>query len=367
MKRIAVSTLLMLLSTSFVFAQNSDSKGKFSGYMFGDYYYNMTRDASISTLKNVANGGAQDLNGIGFRRIYFAYSYDISSTFSTLFRLESDQTTASNTAGGKLGVMVKDASLTWKNIFSGSDFIFGLQPTPAFDISESFWGHRFLEKTIMDLRGIVASRDLALALKGKLDNAGTFRYWLMFGDGSGNAPEIDNYKRYYLNLQYLPAKDFTVTLYTDLKAKPSINNPASTSSPPATISNNEITYAFFAGYNRKKLFQLGAEGFLHTVENGLVSGGNAQNLNAIGLTVYGSYYFTDELSATARFDYYNPNTNSSYTGDSRNLYILSVNYEPAENVTVSPNVLVETYEKLPNGTTFKPSVTPRLTFFYKFF
>ena len=51
--------------------------------------------------------------------------------------------------------MVKDAWLKWKNIFSGSDLIFGISPTPAFDVSEGAWGHRYLEKTIMDLDGIV--------------------------------------------------------------------------------------------------------------------------------------------------------------------------------------------------------------------
>ena len=32
--------------------------------------------------------------------------------------------------------MVKDAYLQWNNIFSGSNLIFGLSPTPAFDVSE---------------------------------------------------------------------------------------------------------------------------------------------------------------------------------------------------------------------------------------
>ncbi len=367
MKKNLFVLMLVLTSINFLFAQEVTNKGRISGYMFGDYFYNVGRDPNISTLSNVANGGKKDLNGVQFRRIYFAYSYDISSKFTSLFRVESDQTSSSNTAGGKLGVMVKDASLTWKNIFDGSDLIFGLQPTPTFDISESFWGHRFLEKTIMDLRGIAPSRDLGIALRGKLGSSGNFRYWLMLGDGSGNAPETDKYKRYYVNLQYLPSKDFTVTAYVDLKSKAAINDPNSLSNPPATLSNNELTYALFAGYNEKENFSLGVEGYIHTTQNGLIKGTDVSNLNGLGFTLYGSYYFSKEVSATGRYDYFDPNTNSNYKGDSRNYFLASINYQPNQDVTISPNVLVETYESAPNGTTYKASVTARLTFFYKFF
>ena len=84
---------------SSVFAQD-DAGGKISGYMFGDYFYNAARDTSITSLPNVANGGAKDLRGFQLRRIYFTYDYDISEIFSTRFRLEADQ--SSNTGSNKI-------------------------------------------------------------------------------------------------------------------------------------------------------------------------------------------------------------------------------------------------------------------------
>ncbi|MCK7527972.1 MAG: hypothetical protein MZV64_65435 [Ignavibacteriales bacterium] len=83
-----------------------------------------------------------------------------------------------NTGSNKISVFVKDAYLQWKNIFKGSDLIFGIHPTPAYEISEGIWGNRFLEKTIMDLRGIVSSRDLGASLKGKFSEEGIFKYWV---------------------------------------------------------------------------------------------------------------------------------------------------------------------------------------------
>ncbi|MGK9476358.1 outer membrane beta-barrel protein [Melioribacter sp. OK-6-Me] len=364
MKNILFTVIVLFISLGSLQAQEITNKGRFSGYMFGDYFYNAARDTGITYLSNVANGGKKDLNGIQLRRIYFTYDYDISESFITRFRLEADQ--AANTSNNKIGVFVKDAYLQWKNIFKGSDLIFGIQPTPAFEVSEGIWGNRFLEKTIMDLRGIVSSRDLAVTLKGKLDNEGMFKYWLMVGNGSGNSPETDKYKRFYAHLQYSPVKQFTTTLYADLKARPDINDPTSTSIPPATLSNNDLTYALFLGYKGTDVYSLGVEGFLTQRQNGMISGTEIKDKTGMGLSVFASYNFSKELAAVGRYDYYDPNSDSDVKGDSRNWFIFSLNYKPDAKVTISPNVIIETYESLPNGRSIDASITPRITFFYSF-
>jgi hypothetical protein len=42
--------LLISLLTSSVFAQEEEPKSKFSGFMFGDYFYNISRDTAISSI-----------------------------------------------------------------------------------------------------------------------------------------------------------------------------------------------------------------------------------------------------------------------------------------------------------------------------
>jgi len=364
MKKLLLFNVILFSSINFLIAQDGTEKGRISGYMFGDYFYNAARDSAISLLPNAANGGKKDLNGVQFRRIYLTYDYDISEKFITRFRLEADQ--SANTNNGKIGVFVKDAYLLWKNIFNGSDFIFGIQPTPAFDVSESNWENRFLEKTIMDLRGIVSTRDLAVALKGKIDAEGRFKYWFMFGNGSGNSPETDKYKRYYAHIRYSPIKQFTATLYADLKARQNINSLASTTYPPATIANNDLTYALFLGYKEKDTYALGVEGFLNTRKNEISIGDDTRDRTGMGISVFGSYNFSKELAVVGRFDNYDRNTDTDFKGDSRNWFIFSLNYKPDEKVTISPNVIIETYEAFPSGRSFDASVTPRITFFYSF-
>ena len=359
--------VLLALTVSSILAQDK-APGKFSGYMFGDFFYNAAMDANAANLANKAIPGTQDLNGIQLRRIYFTYDYEISQTFSTRFRLEADQ--AANTSNGKIGVFVKDAYLKWKNIFSGSDLIFGIQPTPAFEVSEAVWGNRFLEKTIMDLRGIVSSRDLAVTLKGKIDAEGIFNYWLMVGDGTGNAPETDKYKRYYAHIQLKPIKNFNITLYADLKSQKQFNNPNSTVNPPATLGNNVLTYSLFAGYEEKNKYSVGAEGFIVSTENGIKKGSakpfSMSNKTGLGFSLFGTYFFNEELAAVARFDSYDPNNDSDFKGDSRSFFVAGLKWILDKNVTISPNVLIETYETVPNGIAIDTSIQPRLTFYYQF-
>src|SRR5512143_3253741 len=163
MRKLFIASLFLL-----VLGVDAQSQGKFSGLMFGDYFYNVARDTVFrrTNLPNSAVGGQKDLQGFQFRRIYFTYDNDISEKFTTRFRLEADQ--AALSSNGKISTYVKDAYLKWKNIFGGSDLTLGLQPTPAYEISENAWGSRSLEKTIMDLRGIIPSRHLGISLPGTL-------------------------------------------------------------------------------------------------------------------------------------------------------------------------------------------------------
>jgi len=375
MRKIALLALCVaMFDIAGAFAQ-----GKFSGYMFGDYFYNVARDTTFkgaNAPKNAAVGGQKDLQAFQLRRIYFTYDNDISESFTTRFRLESDATAGSKEtdANGKVTVFVKDAYLTWKNVFQGSNLIFGFQPSSAFDISETAWSYRSLEKTIMDLRGIIPSRVLGISLKGKIVESGMVNYWLTFANNSGTAApngtvaNTDKYKRYSLNLQIMPTKEFQVTLLGDYLARPSVNAFPVSGAPPSTVGNGVLTAALFAGYNVKDEFNVGVEGFLRSLANGQRNSDTTglTSVSTIGVTAFGEVNVSPELVVIARYDYYDPNSDSRSKGDGVNYIIAGLAYKPNKNVQIIPNVQVETYEKLANGRTYDPSVTGRVTFYYTF-
>lgn len=347
-------------------------KGKFSGYMMGDYYYNIARDGAFSSLANTASSGAapggKAMQAFQFRRIYFAYDNDISQQFTARFRLEADQTALLGTTGdvltsGKISVFVKDAYLKWKNIFSGSDLIFGIQPTPAYDISEGAWGYRSLEKTIMDLRGIVDSRDLGLTLRGKLAGDGTVNYWLMVGNGAGTSkPESDKYKRFYAHVQLKPTTNLQATLNVDYKDAANVLDANGNS-----VSHGTLTTALFVGYAEPSSYSLGLEGFLASQSNSYTpAGGSLGSKKAMGITAYASCFVQPDLAIVGRYDYFDPNTDGGSKGDARNYIIAALDWKANKNVSIMPNLLFETYEAPTGGNAPDASVTARLTFYYIF-
>ncbi|MGA2623918.1 MAG: hypothetical protein ABSF91_08705 [Bacteroidota bacterium] len=369
--------LSFCLVALFVAVGTLSAQGKFSGYMFGDYFYNIARPAA--SMSAAALSGAKDLQGFQFRRIYFTYDNDISDQFTSRFRLEADQSalttgssipvTATTNAGsyqGKIETFVKDAYLKWKNVFEGSDFIFGIQPTTAFDISETWWGYRSIEKTIMDLRGIIPSRDFGVALRGKITEDGMFNYWAMIANGDGNSPVSSKFKRYSLNLQVKPADNWQATLNGDYRAQASIHDPTSTT---GTLSNDIFTSSLFFGYREAGKYSLGAEAFMRMTMNGMTDPSNAPKLksaNTMGFSVFGNYSVQDNLDVVARYDYYDPNSDSNVKGDSRNYIIAGLNWKADKNVWFMPNFQIETYESNPNGTTYGSAVTGRVTMYYVF-
>ncbi|MBI3587321.1 MAG: hypothetical protein HY088_09350 [Ignavibacteriales bacterium] len=319
--------------------------GKFSGLMFGDYFYNV----------NQRDTTKKDLNGFQFRRIYFTYDYTIAENFNTRFRLEADQ--AANASNGKIGVFVKDAYLQWKTIFQGGDLFFGISPTPAYDISEGAWGYRSLEKTTMDLRGIVPSRDFGFDLKGKFDEGGTASYWLKFANNSANSPETDKYKRYYANVQFKLTSQFQFTVYGDYDTRANKLD----SFDKQAKSNDRFTLAGFINYAEKDKYSFGVEGFYQTIQNNFRSSSTValQDQKASGISVFAWYAVSNDIRLVGRFDTYDPN--GDLDKDGLSLLILAIDYMPAKNAHCMPNLYLQSYQN--NGAS---DVVPRITFYYQF-
>ena len=351
----------MMMLTVILWGQEK-SPSKFSGYVFGDYFYNISRDTSSALLSNTATGGAKDFNGFQIRRVYLTYDNEISTVFSSRVRLEG-------TTGAPF---IKDAYLKWKEVFNSSDLIVGIQPTPAFEVSESYWGFRSVEKTILDLRGIVSARDLGVSLKGKLDSDGMTNYWLMYGNNSGVGAETDKYKRFYAHIDLKPIDKFRVTVYADYKMQSNINDPTSTAVPKKTLGSNVLTSALFLGFAEKGSYSVGVEGFYQIFNNGYIHGTapiTIDDKNALGISFFGSYFLNSDLNLFGRYDYYEPNMASTAKYDVRNYLIAGASWSVDKNVSIIPNIQVETYENatITGGSrSIDPAVTARITLYYVF-
>ena len=156
---------------------------KFSGLMFGDYYWYFDRhqDGISSTDPTAVEGQ----HGLWFRRLYFTYDFAYSEKLSTRFRLEANSD--GQFEGGDIVPYVKDASIKWA--YKGQQkFTLGIQPTLTFDWLDGFWGLRHIEKTPADLYRLDSSRDFGFAFDGSAPVRG-LTYGVQFGNESGSGSE----------------------------------------------------------------------------------------------------------------------------------------------------------------------------------
>ncbi len=350
MRKIPMFLLVVLSCLGFAYAQNANMP-KFKGLMFGDYFY----------YAGAHNGTLKDFNGFDLRRIYFTTDFTISNVFSSRFRLEANQTVNSLTPGEKFGVMVKDAWLKWHNIFQGSDLYFGISPTPAFAVSQAAWGHRFLEKTILQLNGIVSSRDLGVDLKGNITGSGSVKYWVKFGNNSSNGPELNKYKRLYGMIEFNPVTNFLMTLYGDYAGAPSVYDPVD----GRLRSNNSYVGSIFLNYRNDSTFSAGLEAFFNKIENNFAptffSPLETQTKEGISVWAWGN--ISQSVRLVGRFDYFDPNINIA--SDSRTLILAGVDINTDKNVIITPNIEIISYQVPPLNGGGSSDIIPRITLYWQ--
>lgn len=336
---------------------------KFSGYTFDDYFYNVQANDNQDLIPNRVINGPEDFNGFVMQRTYFTFDDQISDKFSARFRLEADAFSLNTDL--KISVFIKDAWLKWKDIYTNGDLWFGIQPTPAFEIEEEKWAYRSLQKTIMDLRGIVPSRDFGAALRGKFNSDGKHNYWLMVGNNSGNRVELDKYKRFYFQY-WLNLEKLTVTAYYDYRQNPDVLiPPPNPGVPPQELGANVNTGAIFVGYGVKDKYEVGLSTFIQNSANGATLLGAPKDRNALGTSIWGWANFSGiKYGVVGRYDFFDPNTDNAFSNDYRNYWLFGFVYRPIKNIWIMPNVQAEQYENLPAGIELKTAIQPRITFYW---
>jgi hypothetical protein len=329
-------------------------RGRISGYVFGDYYYNVAGDpihhynaaGSDSSKTNIDSSPSQqigkDLNGFQIRRLYFQLDNDLSIKYSTRFRIEADS--KSLTSDGKIGVNVKALYLQVKSVYRRADVFAGILTTPIWENVEEFWGYRSIEKTIADFRGLGSSADLGAEVKGAFDADRHVGYYLMIGNGIGQKPEDNRYKKFYVGV---PVKvgDLRIEAYTDYEY--------------AFGGLEKVTYKGWAGYEFKK-----AAVGIEAVDR--VNHRPAGNQEPFGLSLFARTAPRPDLAAFARLDIWQPDRRLDNRVDSQ-LWIAGIDWQPFKDVHFMPNIEAQRFDA--KGTAVAPThdeLQARVTFYYRF-
>ncbi len=334
--------------------QGNQEKSKVNvwGIFFGDYFYKSGGDSTGNSLQYTQY--VKEFNAFALRRTNIGFDYSLNEDFDTRFSLSYDG--PDTLSDGNFAIYVRDAFITWKEIFKNSNLTLGVQPTPGYDfISQKWWGYRSIEQTIMGQRGILGSRDLGIMLSGVFDNAKDFGYFAMVGNGNGNKFENNKYKKIYGTLfGSFVDKKIVANIYSDYQ---SFGN-----------DQSKTTIAAFAGYRNNNV-SLGAESFFQIQNNFNTTDSTiSSDVVPFGVSVYFNQWIIEsELKYFVRYDFYNGNINNPSTGFYQSFMTAGLDFMPAGNVHFMPNIWLNSYTAKTNQIKkFTSQVVPRLTFWYDF-
>jgi hypothetical protein len=370
MKKKFFIAFFFIFSFSSSFAQTDSSftpSGKVNAQLFTDYIY--VKHAPDYTIGSAQYAGyAQDYASFEIRRLFLGYNYDFTRDFTgeILFSYEGNLD-----GSGNRGVLLKVADIKWKNIFPNSDFLIGLQFTPAFVLlTEKVWGYRSIEKTILDKNKFAAPTDLGAGLQGAFDNDKNYGYNILYADGTGTKPENDRYKKIYADLwgKFLD-KRIIVDFYGDLEQKSDI---------PIVVYQ---TAKFFLAYQSDPL-TVGLEAFVVYETRGVQASPDGIDYNFTDVEPFGYSFFVtgaifpNKLNFFARYDsfdpdlMYDPSLYYEYSTAKEHFITTGLDWTPYSAIHIMPNIWYTNYTSKTPGVTGTAlsdyNLVPRITFSFKY-
>ncbi len=318
----------------------SDPGIKISGLAFGDFFWiAANHDESL-----------KDDNGFWFRRLYL--TFDKAMTERLDMRLRFEMNSAGDfTSDNKLEPFAKDAWVRWK--FTDQHQIhLGLSPTPTMNVVDEIWGYRLLEKSLLDLQRIGATRDLGVAFRGSVGSGQKVRYHFMFGNGSSTRGETDRGKGTLASLGYYPNDSLVLEFYSDYDQRPE--------------QADRNTYHAFLAY-KKDWGRLGIQ-YAHQKRKG------DSKVDLDLLSFFGIVNVSPKVALIGRYDrMFDPNPEGAkipyipFDPTAKfHFFLTGIDWKVTEEFSLLPNIEVVRYDKREDGTRPATDVIPRMTFFYRF-
>jgi hypothetical protein len=318
----------------------SDPGIRISGLAFGDFFWTAANH----------NESLKDNNGFWFRRIYL--TFDKAMTEQLDMRVRFEMNSAGNfTSNQKLEPFAKDAWVRWKFTDQHQAYL-GLSPTPTMNVVDSIWGYRFLEKSLLDLQRIGATRDLGVAFRGSLGSERKVRYHFMVGNGSSTRGEVDRGKGTLASLGFYPSDSLVLEFYGDYNQLPE--------------QADRNTYYAFLAY--KKDWGRLAIQYAHQERKGV------SKVNLDLMSFFGIVNLSPKLALVGRYDrMFDPNPEGSRIAyipfdptAKFHFFLTGIDWKVTEEFSLIPNVEVVRYDKREDGTRPATDVIPRVTFYYNF-
>jgi hypothetical protein len=300
---------------------------KVSAHAIGDYYWVVQHH----------NENLENRNGFWFRRVFLTLDQTLSESLTARLRFEANGP-GDFTSSTILDPYVKDAWLKWKSS-EALTLIVGMAPNQVVQSGEDFWGYRSLEKSPLDLHRLNNTRDVGVAVAGRISE---FHYHAAIGNGANIGGETDAGKQVSMLVGVTPAP-----FLFELSAEHNDRD-----------VEQRSTVQALAGWHREGM-RAGLL-FAHQTRN---------DIELDVLSVFGVYPIRANAVAVVRLDrMFHPNPEGAAMPflpfdpqSASTLLIAGLDFKLNPHFGLIPNVEYVTYDEDSSS-----DVLPRITFYYTF-
>ncbi len=310
------------------------------GYVFGDYWYKLEGD-SLSLPAQYAPF-PKAMQAFEFRRVHFYADSRLGENFSARLLLEAND--SSLDAGRRYSFFVKEAWVRWQGVLPTMEIGLGILGTPTWRFSESVWGYRSLERTIVDFWRLGSAVDFGVAVMITVEQRALhLRLSTMFGNGSGVRAEGDRYKKLYGSAVVQLPMGVAAELYGDWE--------------PVGNSQERTTVKVTLGYQTQAA-AVGIEAFGH----------RSQTAHPAGLSMFGWMRLFEEpdLRLVARADWVDRERRQRDAGERMVFGLFGVDYRPLPQLQLMPNLWW--LRRMPKSAAESPTTMAvvRMSFFVRY-
>ena len=302
-----------------------------------------------------------ETHGFKLSRVYLTYKKAVSDQLSFKFQVDVGKldnidtvdylgSVATYSNDDRWTVFLKKAQLDWK-LKEDMKLSMGMIGLNMLNVQEKTWGHRFVEKSALDLAKWSATADLGIGISKQFTEDLLASLLLTNGEGYKES-DNDNYEKISLQLLYGEGRldkndgyNFGV-VYSTLDEDQN-------SDSIITEENTDKVFGAFGGWAGNGL-RIGFE--YHTSDHDNFDSANSftGSLSSIYLT----YVINDNLSVIARSDNRDPNDDSSVHLDDASTDIIGFIWSPVKNLSICPNITKTTaWDEWDANVTSKDSVS----------
>lgn len=282
---------------------------------------------------SVAVGDGKYERGFDIGRAFLGYNYKFAPAWQAQLVLDgaSYQSPVVGTDAYTVNAYVRNAFVNWKD--NGFNVNFGLLGLLEYNLQETYWGHRYVEKSYQDLNSMGPSVDLGATVEYAFNPIISADISFTNGQGARKIQKSSS-ARYAAGVTVKPIDGLIVRAYADVfNESEGLRDKLPEGVTDVNFKNKYIT-ALFVGYKNSKV-SAGAE------YNHLYNLGFIEDKSYHGFSFYSSIKVGSKSGLYGRYDLTQSSQAKNYPSNwnklDGQLTIIGFEYQIAKQLKVSPN------------------------------